>query len=170
MTALSLLSVVIYNTLHHTSTHSNLLQPSATYCNVLQHSARCSSAKYSQKQDLPIVSLVLCNTLQHTATHCNTLQHTATHCNTLQHTATHCNTPQHIATHCNTLHGAGAVKPVPDKLRLEIVIGVETRMVNAKDLRLFSNENFENRPRTIIQKSDFHPNNHFESHLLGNGL
>jgi len=25
---------------------------------------------------------LVCNTLQHTATHCNTLQHTATHCNT----------------------------------------------------------------------------------------
>ena len=46
---------------------------------------------------------ILCNTLQHTATHYNTLQHTATHCNTLEHTATHCNTLQHTATHCNTL-------------------------------------------------------------------
>ena len=35
---------------------------------------------------------------------CNTLQHTATHCIILQHTATHCNTLQHTATHCNTLH------------------------------------------------------------------
>jgi len=37
------------------------------------------------------VCRLLCNTLQHTATHCNTLPHAATHCNTLQHTATHCN-------------------------------------------------------------------------------
>ena len=64
-----------------------------------------------------IVMSRVCNTLQHTATHCNTLHalqhsaHTATHCNTvhtLQHTATHsthCNTLQHsahTATHCNT--------------------------------------------------------------------
>ena len=66
-----------------------------------------------------IVMSRVCNTLQHTATHCNTLHalqhsaHTATHCNTvhaLQHTATHCtqrNTLQHsahTATHCNTQH------------------------------------------------------------------
>jgi len=30
------------------------------------------------------VPALICDTLQHTATHCNTLQHTATHCNTLQ--------------------------------------------------------------------------------------
>jgi len=42
-----------------------------------------------------LVKCIVCNTLQHTATHCNTLQHTATHCNTLQHTATHCDTLQH---------------------------------------------------------------------------
>ena len=58
--------------------------------------------------------IVVCNTLQHTATHCNTLQHTATHCNTLQHTATgHTREKtyrektyrrmQHTTTHCNTL-------------------------------------------------------------------
>ena len=46
---------------------------------------------------------VLCNTLQHTATHCNTLQHTATHCNTLQYSAAHCSTLQHTAAHCSTL-------------------------------------------------------------------
>ena len=44
----------------------------------------------------------LCNTLQHTATHCK-LQHTAKHCNRLQHTATHCNTLRRTATHCDTL-------------------------------------------------------------------
>ena len=56
---------------------------------------------------------MICNTLQHTATHCNTLQHTATHCNTLQHTALlpslkwfvliSCNALHHTAPHCNTL-------------------------------------------------------------------
>jgi len=44
----------------------------------------------------------MCNTLQHTATHCITLQHIATHCSTLQHTATHRNTLQHTATHRNS--------------------------------------------------------------------
>ena len=46
---------------------------------------------------------IVCNTLQHTATHCNTLQHAVTHCNTPQHTAAHCETLEHNATHCNTL-------------------------------------------------------------------
>jgi len=60
-------------------------------------------------------TLVVCNTLQHTATHYNTLQHTATRytipeeiydvmrrdiqTHLLQHTASHCNTLQHTATH-----------------------------------------------------------------------
>jgi len=47
---------------------------------------------------------LLCQTLQHTATHCNTLQHTATYCNTLQHTAIHCNTLPHTETHYHALH------------------------------------------------------------------
>ena len=34
--------------------------------------------------------LLICNTLQHTATHCNTLQHTAAHSNTLQHMKMSC--------------------------------------------------------------------------------
>jgi len=46
---------------------------------------------------------IMCNTLQHTATHCSTLQHTAIQCNTLQHTAIHCNTLQHTAIQCNAL-------------------------------------------------------------------
>jgi hypothetical protein len=38
--------------------------------------------------------VLMCNTLQHTATHCNTLEHTATHC--LPRAATH----GHTATKC----------------------------------------------------------------------
>jgi len=68
-------------TLHHTASHCNSMQRTAT----LQHTE------------------THWNTLQHSATHCNTLQDTARHCNTLQLTATHCNTLQHTATHCNTL-------------------------------------------------------------------
>ena len=69
-------------------------------CNTLQHTAtHCKTLQH------------ICNTLQHAkiycntfATLCNTLQHTiASSCSTLQHTATHCNTLQHTATHCNTL-------------------------------------------------------------------
>jgi len=35
---------------------------------------------------------------------------------------------------------------------------------------LFSNETFEKKSRTIIFDSDVHSGNHFESHLLGDGL
>ena len=62
---------------------------------------------------------ILCNTLQHSATHCNTLQHTATrrkaassvlnqHTATLQHTATHYNALHHTAAECNTLQHTAA--------------------------------------------------------------
>jgi len=46
---------------------------------------------------------ILCNALQHTATHCNTLQHAATRCNTLQHAAAHYNHIKcqfHVPTYC----------------------------------------------------------------------
>ena len=74
-------------------------------CNTLQHTAtNCNTLQHTATHRNTLQhTTTLCNTLQHTATHCNTLQHTATHCNTLQHTATHCNTLQHSATHCNTL-------------------------------------------------------------------
>jgi len=51
-----------------------------------------------------------------------------------------------------------------------MVTGMETSMVNAKVLGLFSNATFANRPRMIIQDSDFHFDEHFEAHLMGNGL
>jgi len=57
------------NTLHHTATH----------CNTLQHTAT-----------LMMMTWALQNTatyLQHPAPHCKALQRTATHCNLLQHTA-----------------------------------------------------------------------------------
>ena len=48
---------------------------------------------------------LVCNTLQHTATHCNTLQHTATHCNTLRDTY-YADTIHIICVHvmCGCLH------------------------------------------------------------------
>jgi len=79
------------------ATTYNILQLTATYCNILQ---------------------------QHTTTHCNTLQQhyggesgaagvallggVTTCCNTLQHpaTTTHCNTLQITATHCNSTTAA----------------------------------------------------------------
>ena len=82
------------NAMHHTATHCNAPQRTATglaaagiNCHALQHTAircnRCGRCLYQ---------------LQHTATHSNTLHHTGSHFSTLQHTATHYNTLQHTAT------------------------------------------------------------------------
>ena len=135
--------------------YCNTLQHSATLCNTLQHTATytggvtllyatvwmshvtCTNTSFIHEHVLShlteschiytrSITLLYCNTLQHSATLCNKLhhthatfdrvmpyiymwyhsfvmQHTATHCNTLQHTATHCNTLQHTATLCNKL-------------------------------------------------------------------
>jgi len=50
---------------------------------------------------------VICNTLQHTATHCDKLRHTARDCDTLQHTVAHCNTPNH--TFENVYYGVATI-------------------------------------------------------------
>ena len=112
------------------TTHCNILQHTATHCDV-QIISCC--LRISQSDALRASS---CNTLQHflqhnptlPATHSNTLQyckqiisspftavshylpsscvflkHTATHCLTLSRTAIHCSTLPHTTTHCNTL-------------------------------------------------------------------
>jgi len=63
-----------------------------------------------------------------------------------------------------------ACAPIHKETRLQIEIGMEIGIVNAKVVGLFSNETFEKRPRTVFQDSDFHSNNRFESHLLENWL
>ena len=101
-------------------------QPHTYICHTQPHTYTSPCERYALQQgDVShcnrmmylFTSLLPCNTLQHTATHCNTLQpHTYTspceryapHCHTLQHTATHCNTLQHTATHCNTLQHTAA--------------------------------------------------------------
>ena len=74
-----------------------MLQCVATHCNTLQHTA-------TQRNILqPTASQTIFTTLNRLLrrvtwwrryiilqTHCNTLQHIVTHCNTLQHTASHC--------------------------------------------------------------------------------
>jgi len=47
----------------------------ATHCNTLQHIVMPTIRSFGRTQH------ILCNTLQHTATHCNTIQYTAKHCN-----------------------------------------------------------------------------------------
>jgi len=131
--------VTLQHTLQHPATYStychpyriltlvtSALQHIATHCNTLQHNTTTIACSPSPH--------LLCNTLQHTATHCNTLQHTATHCNTLpplshaqprylssathcsilQNPVTYCNTPQHTATHRNIRQHT--VNPIPCSL------------------------------------------------------
>jgi len=60
-------------------------------------------------------------------------------------------------------------QPVPEKTRLEMAIGMEIGIVNVQFVGLFSNRTFEKRPGTI-HDSDFHSDDHIESHLFRNGL
>jgi len=76
---------------------------------------RAATQKNQDVRALPLYqslqfTVILCNTLQHTATpihaHCNTLQPSTTkasaHYQSLQHTVVHCNTLQHSRTHTAT--------------------------------------------------------------------
>jgi len=96
---------------------------------------------------------LLCNTLQHTATHCNTLQHAATHCNTLQHAEAHhlsagldaraldvytrfhfFYSHLHSATYCNTLrntaHTATYCNILQHAQTYHISAGLDTRALD----------------------------------------
>ena len=99
------------NTHAHTHTHTHTHTYSYTHTYTYTHKRgqaravspylNCVSPRvYSQVVSLYDYvlkkSVSLCNTLQHTATHCNTLQSTwliGARVLTLQHTATNCNTP-----------------------------------------------------------------------------
>jgi len=90
------------------SAHCNMLQHTATCCNVLQHRQEphhIHTGRLSRHCNILQHAAAYCNTLQHAATHCNTgkshIIHTglfARHYNTLQDTKGHCNTLQHTAT------------------------------------------------------------------------
>jgi len=58
------------------------------------------------------------------------------------------------------------LQPVPEKMRLETQIEIP----HGQSSYLFSNEPFEKRPRVTIEDFGLHSDDHFESHLLGNGL
>jgi len=60
------------------------------------------------------------------------------------------------------------LQPVPEMMRLEMVIGMEIRILQGQGV--FSNKPFEKRPVMIIQDSDFHCDDHFDSHIFGSGL
>mmetsp|Transcript_3430 Transcript_3430/g.4948 ORF Transcript_3430/g.4948 Transcript_3430/m.4948 type:complete len:80 (-) Transcript_3430:1222-1461(-) len=63
-----------------------------------------------------------------------------------------------------------SVQPIPEQTRLEIVMGMEIRIMDGQSQNLFSNEPFEKRPAMTIQDSESHSDDHFKSRLFWNGL
>jgi len=55
-------------------------------------------------------------------------------------------------------------------MRLEMVIGIQNEILDGGTWFLFSNEPYEKKPVMIIEDFVFNSDDHFESHLLGNGL
>ena len=51
-----------------------------------------------------------------------------------------------------------------------MVIGIRNGILNDPSSGFFPNKPFEKKPMVIIQDSDLYSNNHFVSHLFGNGL
>jgi len=62
------------------------------------------------------------------------------------------------------------VQPVPNKMRPEMVIGMQIEILDGQSSVLFSNEPSEKRPVMTIEDFVLHSDDHFESHLLGNGM
>jgi len=57
-----------------------------------------------------------------------------------------------------------------EKMRLEMVIGMEIEILNDQDSGVFSNQHFEKRLVISIEDFDFDFVDYFGSHLFGNGL
>ena len=62
------------------------------------------------------------------------------------------------------------VQPVPEKMRLDMLVEMQIEILDGQSLGLFSNEPFEKRPVMTIEDFVLHSDDHFESHPLGNGL
>ena len=52
--------------------------------------------------------------------------------------------------------------------RLEMLREMQIEILDGQSSHLFSNEPFEKRPLMTMEDFVLHPNDHFESHLLGN--
>ena len=79
----------------------------------------------------------------------------------------HCHALRHrlrLTDYANVLEWS--VHSVPDKMILEMQIGMEIGMKYIPSSGFFSNEPFEIRPVTSIQDFDFHSDEFFESHLF----
>jgi len=70
---------------------------------------------------------------------------------------------------CDVTQSA-ALQPVPEKMRLEILVEMQIEILDGQNPGLFSNEPFKKRPVITIEDFDLHSNEHLESHLLGNWL
>jgi len=60
--------------------------------------------------------------------------------------------------------------PVFEKMRVKKLVEMQIEFLDGQSSGLFSNEPFEKRPVMTIENVVLHFNDHFESHLLGNGL
>jgi len=121
-------SMTLHHSLHHTATHCNSLQLTATTHSSIDNNTHSQSPSLTAKHCNSLqqhtaaltkitLSHSLHHSLQHKTTHCNSTQqqspsHSITIFITLQYTATHCNntqqqSPSHSSTvsttHCNTL-------------------------------------------------------------------
>jgi len=56
-----------------------------------------------------------------------------------------------------------AVQPVPETMRLEMVIRIQNEILDGQSSRLFSNEPFEKRPVMTIEDFVFHSDDRIES-------
>jgi len=70
----------------------------------------------------------------------------------------------------NYIKRRAVLQPVPEKTRIDIVIGTEIKIPNGQNSCLFSNEPFEKKPVMTIEDFGFHSADHFESYLSGNRL
>jgi len=62
------------------------------------------------------------------------------------------------------------LQPVPEKMRLEMVIGMQTEILDGLPRSLFERLIWKETRTLTIEDFDLHFDVHFESHLLGNGL
>jgi len=62
------------------------------------------------------------------------------------------------------------LQPVSEKMRLEMFVEMQIEILDGQSSCLFSNEPSKKRSGMTVQDFGLHSDDHFESHLLGNGL
>ena len=61
------------------------------------------------------------------------------------------------------------LQPVPEEVRLKMLVEMQIKILDGQSSGLFSNEPFKKRPVMTIEDFDIHFNDHFELHFLRNG-